>query len=396
MLSKIFFIMKNVFVSKCCAFGKNVGTLLWWALSGVLLLLLSAVIFCGFVTTALIATPIAIVEALFMFAWAYVFPVSAAKCWSRWQKRRGCKDMEDAILFYFNNYNHEWHYPVAKETFMFLTSWVKSAKFRFNPYFVEETEPYIWPAENQIRWYEDLHTGDKNALCKLSSDAFMKMWNNHNAEYNLKQFILMKSKLPEEAMFDILGNILLQYEKVNWQLVYDWFMSQCRSAKAVHELIIVAMMYGKAHLAAEIAETIVLKNGLSQSVIAALFAQKDREVARCLIAANTNYEYIVMLKSANCNLTALLKSSKKLNPEFDGFDSVVEMYLNEATYKIYHNCGYSLKVETVRKMLSSDNMSLSFLKEIADNEPMFKDLASLDEEIKILLKSKMKYMSKLI
>ena len=386
--------MKNVFVSKCCAFGKNVGTLLWWALSGVLLLLLSAVVFGGFVTTALIATPIAIVEALFMLAWAYVFPVSAAKCWSRWQKRRGCKDMEDAILFYFNNYNHEWHYPVAKETFMFLTSWVKSAKFKFNPYFVEETEPYIWPAENQIRWYEDLHTGDKNALCKLSSDAFMKMWNNHNAEYNLKQFILMKSKLPEEAMFDIFEYGLL-YEEVNWQLVYDWFMSQCRSAKAVHKLIAVAMMYGKDHLSAEIAETIVLKNGLSQSVIADLFAQKDREVARCLIAANTNYEYIVMLKSANCNLTALLKSSKKLNPEFDGFDSVVEMYLNETTYKIYHNCGYSLKVETVRKMLSSDNISLSLFKEIVDNEPMFKDLASLDEEVKTLLQSKMKYTSKL-
>ena len=196
-------------------------------------------------------------------------------------------------------------------------------------------------------------------------------------------------------MFDIFEYSLL-YEAVNWQLVYDWFMSQCRSAKVVHKLIAVAMVYGKDHLAAEIAETIVLKNGLSQSVIADLFAQKDNEVARCLIAANVNYEYIVMLKSANCNLTALLKSSKKLNPEFDGFDSVVEMYLNEATYKIYHNCGYSLKVETVRKMLSSDNMSLSLFKEIVDNEPMFKNLASLDEEIKTLLKSKMKYVSKLI
>ena len=133
--------MKNVFVSKCCTFGKNVGTLLWMALSGVLLIAFSALIACGFVITALIATPVAVIEALLMVVWVYAFPVSAAKCWSRWQNRRGCKDMGDAILFYFNNYNFEWHYPVAKETFMFLTSWVKSAKFRFNPYFVEETVP---------------------------------------------------------------------------------------------------------------------------------------------------------------------------------------------------------------------------------------------------------------
>ena len=138
------------------------------------------------------------------------------------------------------------------------------------------------------------------------------------------------------------------------------------------------------------------KNGLPQAVIADLLAKKDNEVARRLIAANTNYEYIVMLKSANCYLASLLSSCKKLNPEFDGFDSVVEMYLNETTYKTYHGCGYHLKAETVKKMLSSDNMSLSFLKEIVDNEPMFKDFASLDEEIKMLLKSKMKYVSKLI
>lgn len=393
-MSKIFFIMEN-FVSKACTFCKNVGTLLWMALSGVLLFVVSALIACGFAITALIATPVAVVEALLMVVWAYALPVSAAKCWSRWQERRGCKGMGDAILFYFNNDDFEWHYPVAKETFMFLTSWIKSAKFRFNPYFVEETELCIWPAENQIRWYEDLHKGDKNAICKLSSDAFMKMWNNHNAEYNLKQFRLRKSKLPEEAMFDIF-EYRLQYEAVNWQLVYDWFLSQSRSAKAVHKLITVAMMYGKAHLAAEIAEAVVLKNGLPQAVIADLLAQKDNEVARRLIAANTNYEYIVMLKSENCYLASLLSSCKKLNPEFDGFDSVVEMYLNETTYKTYHGCGYSLKVETVKNMLSSDNMSLSLLKEIVDNEPMFKDFASLDEEIKMLLKSKMKYMSKLI
>ena len=394
MLSKIFFIMEN-FVSKAGAFCKNVGTLLWMALSGVLLFLFSAFIACGFAITALIATPVAVIEALLMVVWAYAFPVSAAKCWSRWQNRRGCKDMGDAILFYFYNYKFEWHYPVAREVFMFLTSWIKSAKFKFNPYFVEETEPYIWPAENQIRWYEDLHKGDKNALYKLSSGAFMKMWNNHNAEYNLKQFSLMKSKLPEEAMFDIFEYIL-QYETVKWQLVYDWFMSQCRSAKVVHKLIAVAMMYGKAHLAAEIAEAVVLRNGLPQAVIADLLAQKDNEVARRLIAANTNYEYIVMLKSANCYLASLLSSCKKLNPEFEGFDSCVEMYLNETTYKTYHGCGYHLKAETVKKMLSSDNMSLSLFKEIVDNEPMFKDLASLDKDVKTLLQSKMKYLSKLV
>lgn len=386
--------MKNVFVCKVCNFGKMVGTFLWKVLSGIVLLFFSALIAGGFVVTALIATPVAVVEALSMVIWAFAFPVSAAKCWKRWNERQGCDGMGDAIVFYINNDDLEWHYPVAKETFMFLTSWVKSAKFRFNPYFVEESELYIWPAENQIRWYEDLHKGDKNALCKLSSDAFMKMWNNHNAEYNLKQFRLMKSKLPEEAMFDIL-EYRLQYEAVNWQLVYDWFMSQCRSAKVVHKLIAVAMMYGKAHLAAEIAEAVVLKNGLPQAVIADLLAQKDNEVARRLIAANTNYEYIVMLKSANCHLASLLSSCKKLNPEFDGFDSVVEMHLNEATYKIYHDCGYSLRAETVKKMLASDNMSISLFKEIVDNEPMFKDLASLDEEVKTLLQSKMKYLSEI-
>ena len=388
--------MKNVFVCKVCNFGKMVGTFLWKVLSGIVLLFFSALIAGGFVVTALIATPVAVVEALLMVVWAYAFPVSAAKCWSRWNERQGCKGMGNAIVFYINNDDLEWHYPVAKEAFMFMTSWVRSDKFRFNPYFVEESELYIWPDKNQIRWYEMLHKGDKNALCKLSLDAFMKMWNNnHNTEDNLKQFKLMKSKLPEEAMFDIL-EYRLQYEAVNWQLVYDWFMSQCRSAKAVHKLITVAMMYGKAHLAAEIAEAVVLKNGLPQAVIADLLAKKDNEVARRLIAANTNYEYIVMLKSANCHLASLLSSCKKLNPEFDGFDSVVEMHLNETTYKTYHGCGYHLKAETVKKMLSSDNMSLSFLKEIADNEPMFTDLASLDEEIKTLLKSKMKYVSKLI
>ena len=90
-----------------------------------------------------------------------------------------------------------------------------------------------------------------------------------------------------------------------------------------------------------------------------------------------------------------MANCKKLNPEFDGFDSVVEMHLDETTYKIYHDCGYSLKAETVKKMLSSDNMSLSLFKEIVDNEPMFKDLASLDEDVKTLLQSKMKYLSKI-
>lgn len=393
MLSKIFFIMKNVFVCKVCNFGKMVGTFLWKVLSGIVLLFFSALIAGGFVVTALIATPVAVVEALLMVVWAYALPVSAAKCWRRWQERQGCEGMGNAIVFYINNDDLEWHYPVAKEAFMFMTSWVRSDKFRFNPYFVEESELYIWPAENQIRWYKTLHNEDRNVLCKLSSDAFMKMWNNHNAEDNLKQFRLMKSKLPEEAMFDIL-EYRLQYEAVNWQLVYDWFMKQCRSSKAVNALVSVALKGFE--YPCQIAKAVVLKNGLPQAVIADLLAKKDSEVAHILIAANTNYEYIVMLRSSeNYNLSAILANCKKLNPEFDGFDSVVEMHLNEATYKIYHDCGYSLKAETVKKMLSSDNMSLSLFKEIVDNEPMFKDLASLDEEVKTLLQSKMKYLSEI-
>lgn len=385
--------MKNVFVCKVCNFGKMVGTFLWKVLSGIVLLFFSALIAGGFVVTALIATPVAVVEALLMVIWAYALPVSAAKCWRRWQERQGCEGMGNAIVFYINNDDLEWHYPVAKEAFMFMTSWGRSDKFRFNPYFVEESELYIWPAENQIRWYEMLHKGDKNALCKLSLDAFMKMWDNHNAEDNLKQFRLMKSKLPEEAMFDIL-EYRLQYEAVNWQLVYDWFMKQCRSSKAVNALVSVALK-GLGY-PCEIAKAVVLRNGLPQAVIADLLAKKDNEVAHILIAANTNYEYIVMLKSSeNYNLSAILANCKKLNPEFDGFDSVVEMHLDETTYKIYHDCGYSLKAETVKKMLSSDNMSLSLFKEIVDNEPMFKDLASLDEDVKTLLQSKMKYLSKI-
>ena len=385
--------MKNVFVCKVCNFGKMVGTFLWKVLSGIVLLFFSALIAGGFVVTALIATPVAVVEALLMVIWAYALPVSAAKCWRRWQERQGCEGMGNAIVFYINNDDLEWHYPVAKEAFMFMTSWVRSDKFRFNPYFVEETVPYIWPAENQIRWYKTLHNGDRNVLCKLSSDAFMKMWNNHNAEDNLKQFRLMKSKLPEEAMFDIL-EYRLQYEAVNWQLVYDWFMKQCRSSKAVNALVSVALKGFE--YPCQIAKAVVLRNGLPQAVIADLLAKKDSEVAHILIAANTNYEYIVMLKSSeNYNLSAILANCKKLNPEFDGFDSVVEMHLDETTYKIYHDCGYSLKAETVKKMLSSDNMSLSLFKEIVDNEPMFKDLASLDEDVKTLLQSKMKYLSEI-
>ena len=379
--------MKNVFVSKCCTFGKNVGILLWMALSGVLLIIFSALIACGFVITALIATPVAVIEALLMVVWAYALPVSAAKCWRRWQKRRGCKGMGDAILLYFNNDDFEWHYPVAKEVFMFLTSWVKSAKFKFNPYFVEETELYIWPDENQIRWYKMLHSGDAKALSRLSVSAFMKMWNGDGTQITLAT--LMWTKLPEPAFLELLHGVA-----VNWSFVDDWFMNQCRSSKAVNALVSVALEGLERPY--KIAEAVVLKNGLPQTMIADLLAKKDNEVARRLIAANTNYEYIVMLKSANCHLASLLSSCKKLNPEFDGFDSVVEMHLNETTYKTYHDCGYHLKAETVKKMLSSDNMSLSFLKEIADNEPMFTDLASLDEEIKTLLKSKMKYVSKLI
>lgn len=385
--------MKNVFVCKVCNFGKMVGTFLWKVLSGIVLLFFSALIAGGFVVTALIATPVAVVEALLMVVWAYALPVSAAKCWRRWNERQGCKGMGNAIVFYINNDDLEWHYPVAKEAFMFMTSWVKSDKFRFNPYFVEESELYIWPVKNQVRWYEMLHKGDKNALCKLSLDAFMKMWNIQNTEDNLKQFRLMKSKLPEEAMFDIL-EYRLQYEAVNWQLVYDWFMKQCRSSKAVNALVSVALK-GFGH-PCEIAKAVVLRNGLPQAVIADLLAKKGNEVAHILIAANTNYEYIVMLKSSeNYNLSAILANCKKLNPEFDGFDSVVEMHLDETTYKIYHDCGYSLKAETVKKMLSSDNMSLSLFKKIVDNEPMFKDLASLDEDVKTLLQSKMKYLSKI-
>lgn len=385
--------MKNVFVCKVCNFGKMVGTFLWKVLSGIVLLFFSALIAGGFVVTALIATPVAVVEALLMVIWAYALPVSAAKCWRRWQERQGCEGMGNAIVFYINNDDLEWHYPVAKEAFMFMTSWVRSDKFRFNPYFVEESELYIWPVKNQIRWYEMLHKGDKNALCKLSLDAFMKMWNIQNTEDNLKQFKLMKSKLPEEAMFDIL-EYRLQYEAVNWQLVYDWFMKQCRSSKAVNALVSVALK--GFDYPCQIAKAVVLRNGLPQAVIADLLAKKDSEVAHILIAANTNYEYIVMLKSSvNYNLSAILESCKKLNPEFEGFDSCVEMHLDETTYKIYHDCGYSLKAETVKKMLSSDNMSLSLFKEIVDNEPMFKDLASLDEDVKTLLQSKMKYLSKI-
>ncbi len=381
--------MKNVFVCKVCNFGKMVGTFLWKVLSGVVLLVFSALIACGFVATALIATPIAVVEALLMPAWAFTFPVSAAKCWDRWRKRLGCEYIGDAIVFYINNYDFEWHYPVAKEVFMFLTKWVKSAKFTFNPYFVEETELYIWPDENQIRWYNDLHKGDKNALRKLSVNAFMKMWNSGSGQEKLEMANLMNAQLPEEAFIEFMRS-----DNVSWKLVSDWFMRQCRSGRAVNELIEKAFQgFG---YPCEIAQAVILRSGLPQAAIADLLAKKDCTEARILIAANTNYEYIVMLKSAaNYNLSAILENCKKLNPKFDGFDSVVEMYLNEATYKIYHDCGYSLKAETVKKMLASDNMSLSLFKEIVANESMFKDLASLDEEVKTLLMSKMKYLSKL-
>lgn len=387
-MSKIFFSMKNVFVCKVCNFGEKAWNLLLKVLSGIVLFVFSAFIACGFVVTALIATPVAVVEALLMPAWVFVFHVSAAKCWSRWQKRRGCKGMGDTIVFYLNNYEFEWHYPVAKEVFMFLTSWTESAKFRFNPYFVEETELYIWPDENQIRWYKTLHNGDRNVLCKLSLDAFMKMWNRDGIQNTLAK--LMWTKLPETAFLE-----LLRGEDVNWSLVDDWFMKQCRSSKAVNALVSVALKGFE--YPCKIAKAVVLRNGLPQAVIADLLAKKDSEVAHILIAANTNYEYIVMLRSSvNYNLSAILESCKKLNPEFDGFDSCVEMYLDETTYKIYHDCGYSLKAETVKKMLASDNMSLSLFKEIVDNEPMFKDLASLDEDVKTLLQSKMKYLSKLV
>ena len=387
-MSKIFFSMKNVFVCKVCNFVEKAWNLLLKVLSGIVLFVFSAFIACGFVVTALIATPVAVVEALLMPAWVFVFHVSAAKCWSRWQKRRGCKGMGDTIVFYLNNYEFEWHYPVAKEVFMFLTSWTESAKFRFNPYFVEETELYIWPDENQIRWYKTLHNGDRNVLCKLSLDAFMKMWNRDGIQNTLAK--LMWTKLPETAFLE-----LLRGEDVNWSLVDDWFMKQCRSSKAVNALVSVALKGFE--YPCKIAKAVVLRNGLPQAVIADLLAKKDSEVAHILIAANTNYEYIVMLRSSeNYNLSAILANCKKLNPEFDGFDSVVEMHLDETTYKIYHDCGYSLKAETVKKMLSSDNMSLSLFKEIVDNEPMFKDLASLDEDVKTLLQSKMKYLSKLV
>ena len=380
--------MKNVFVCKVCNFGEKAWNLLLKVLSGIVLFVFSAFIACGFVVTALIATPVAVVEALLMPAWVFVFHVSAAKCWSRWQKRRGCKGMGDTIVFYLNNYEFEWHYPVAKEVFMFLTSWTESAEFRFNQYFVEETELYIWPDENQIRWYKTLHNGDRNVLCKLSLDAFMKMWNRDGIQNTLAK--LMWTKLPETAFLE-----LLRGEDVNWSLVDDWFMNQCRSSKAVNALVSVALK--GFDYPCQIAKAVVLRNGLPQAVIADLLAKKDSEDAHILIAANTNYEYIVMLKSSvNYNLSAILESCKKLNPEFEGFDSCVEMYLDETTYKIYHDCGYSLKAETVKKMLSSDNMSLSLFKEIVDNEPMFKDLASLDKDVKTLLQSKMKYLSKLV
>lgn len=390
--------MKNVFVCKVCNFVKMVGAFLWKVLSGVVLLLFSAVIFCGFAATALIAAPVAVVEALLMVVWAFAFPVSAAKCWKRWDERRGCKYMGDTIVFYINNDDFVWHYPVAKEAFMFLTSWVKSAKFRFNPYFVEETELYIWPAENQIRWYQKLHNGDANALGRLSVYAFMMLWKQTGVEGKSELFKLMRGKLPEEALLEILKYRLQYDDVIDWRLVSEWFMCQCRSGKAVTKLIVYALGgRDEKHQSAKIAEAVVLRNGLPQSVVADLLAKKDNnEVARRLIAANTNYEYIVMLKSsANYNLSAILANCKKMNPEFDGFDSVVEMYLNESSYNTYHNCGYHLKLETVKKMLSSDNMSQSLFREIVANEPMFKDLASLDEDVKILLQAKMKYFSKL-
>ena len=346
----------------------------------------------------MIATPVAVVEALLMVVWAFAFPVSATKCWKRWNERCGRRGMGDTIVFYINNYDFVWHYPVAKEAFMFLTSWVKSAKFRFNPYFVEETELYIWPAENQIRWYKQLHDGDAKALGRLSIYAFMMLWKQTNAEGKIELFKLMRGKLPEDALFELLEYRLQYDDVIDWRLVSEWFMCQCRSGKAVINLIIYALCgRDEKHQSAKIAEAVVLRNGLPQSVVADLLAKKDNnEVARRLIAANTNYEYIVMLKSStNYNLSAILANCKKMNPEFEGFDSVVDMYLNESSYNTYHNCGYHLKLETVKKMLSSDNMSQPLFSEIVANEPMFKDLASLDEDVKILLQAKMKYFSKL-
>ena len=295
--------MKNVFVCKVCSFGEKAWNLLLKVLSGIVLFVFSAFIACGFVVTALIATPVAVVEALLMPAWVFVFHVSAAKCWSRWQKRRGCKGMGDTIVFYLNNYEFEWHYPVAKEVFMFLTSWTESAEFRFNPYFVEETELYIWPDENQIRWYKTLHNGDRNVLCKLSLDAFMKMWNRDGIQNTLAK--LMWTKLPETAFLE-----LLRGEDVNWSLVDDWFMNQCRSSKAVNALVSVALKGFE--YPCNIAKAVVLRNGLPQAVIADLLAKKDSEDAHILIAANTNYEYIVMLKSSvNYTCRLFWKAAKR-------------------------------------------------------------------------------------
>ena len=346
----------------------------------------------------MIATiPVAIVEGILFVPWALLLPTSAAKCLERWGKREGCAGTFDSILFLANDTDFKWHYPIAFEVFHLCVNLVKKIYLPNKVVFMEICGNITdYSVDDQIKWYEKYHDGDFSALRRISRSAFMKIWTdeswfNISKSESEKIAVAMGQELPYEAV-----ESMMSWEKPNWGIISKWYLSQSRSNNVLNTLFERALAAETNHPSVNIAKSLIRKNGLPQNYVAYLVS-KQNQVSKMLLKANEDYELIILLRSSDGRnrLTQVINTLKSMDPDFNGFSPEVERYLNYHTYSIYNAAGCPLKLETLKWILSSDKVDGSLLRAIIGKEAMFKDLSSLDEDLKVLFRSKIEYLNNL-
>lgn len=349
---------------------------------------------------AIVTIPIALVEGILFMPWAFLFPTSAAECLNRWSEREGCDGTFDSIFFIISNKDFEWHYPIAFEVFHLCVNLVKKIYLPNKVVFMEICGSITeYSVDDQLRWYERYHhvNGDFSALRRVSRSAFMKIWTdkdwfNWPEALKIKVACAIEHDLPYEAIKDMMS----WEENTNWGVVCKWYHYQTRLKTYTEDLYAMAIGSEPTHPCVNIAMSLIRKNGLSQNYVAYLIS-KQNEVSKLLIQANEDYQLISLLRSSERRdkLVQVINTLKSMDPDFNGFSPEVERHLDYQTYSIYNAAGCPLKVETLKEILSSDKVDGSLFRAIVEKEPMFKDLSSLDEDLKVLFRSKIEYLNSL-
>lgn len=346
----------------------------------------------------LVTIPVAIVEGILFVPWAFVFPTSAAECLNRWREREGWAGTFDSILFLANETDFEWHYPLSYEIFLIFL-YLETKIYLPNKVVFMEVCGNIteYSVDDQIKWYEKYHDGDFSALRRVSSTTFMKIWNDESwfewtQQFKNKVACAIEHDLPYEAVKDMMS----WEENTNWGVVSKWYHYQTRLKTYTEDLYAMAIGSEPTHPCVNIAMSLIRKNGLSQNYVAYLVS-KQNQVSKMLLKANEDYQLISLLRSSDGRnrLTQVINTLKSMDPDFNGFSPEVERYLNYHTYSIYNAAGCPLKLETLKWILSSDKVDGSLFRAIVEKEPIFKDLSSLDEDLKVLFRSKIEYLNSL-